>query len=110
VTGHAAGDSEPDLDWEALARPNHTVVVYMGASTAGRIADRLIAAGRAPGTPAMVVFRASRPDEVRCVTTLSALGEAAAAGSGPALLIVGEAMAEATALAPTDFLRQEERA
>ena len=110
VTGHAAGDSEPDLDWEALARPNHTVVVYMGASTAGRIADRLIAAGREPGTPAMVVFRASRPDEVRCVTTLSALGEAAAAGSGPALLIVGEAMAEATALAPTDFLRQEERA
>jgi uroporphyrin-III C-methyltransferase len=110
VTGHAAGDSEPDLDWEALARPNHTVVVYMGASTAGRIADRLIAAGRAPGTPAMVVFRASRPDEVRCITSLSALGEAAAAGSGPALLIVGEAMAEATALAPTDFLRQEERA
>ena len=89
VTGHAAGDSEPDLDWEALARANHTVVIYMGASTAGRIADRLIAAGRAPGTPAMVVFRASRPDEVRCVTTLSALGEAAAAGSGPALLIVG---------------------
>ena len=110
VTGHAAGDSEPDLDWEALARSNHTVVIYMGASTAGRIADRLIAAGRAPGTPAMVVFRASRPDEVRCVTTLSALGEAAAAGSGPALLIVGEAMAEATALAPADFARQEGRA
>ena len=110
VTGHAAGDREPDLDWEALARANHTVVIYMGASTAGRIADRLIAAGRAPGTPAMVVFRASRPDEVRCVTTLSALGEAAAAGSGPALLIVGEAMAEATALEPADFARQEERA
>lgn len=110
VTGHAAGDSEPDLDWEALARPNHTVVVYMGASTAGRIADRLIAAGRAPGTPALVVFRASRPDEVRCVTTLGALGEAATAESGPALLIVGEAMAEAIALAPTDFMRQEERA
>ena len=110
VTGHAAGDSEPDLDWEALARANHTVVIYMGASTAGRIADRLIAAGRAPGTPAVVVFRASRPDEVRCVTTLSALGEAAAAGSGPALLIVGEAMAEATALEPADFARQGERA
>jgi uroporphyrin-III C-methyltransferase len=107
VTGHAAGDREPDLDWEALARPNHTVVVYMGASTAGRIAERLIAAGRAPGTPALVVFRASRPDEVRCVTTLSNLGEAAACGSGPALLIVGEAMAEAIALAPTDFARQE---
>ncbi|MEI7573174.1 MAG: uroporphyrinogen-III C-methyltransferase [Phenylobacterium sp.] len=110
VTGHAAGDSEPDLDWEALARPNHTVVVYMGASTAGRIADRLIAAGRAPRTPALVVFRASRPDEVRCVTTLGALGEAATAESGPALLIVGEAMAEAIALAPTDFVRREERA
>jgi uroporphyrin-III C-methyltransferase len=40
VTGHAA-HGEPDLDWTALARPNQTVVVYMGVSTAGLIAERL---------------------------------------------------------------------
>jgi uroporphyrin-III C-methyltransferase len=35
----------PDLDWQALARPNQTVVVFMGVGTAGMIAARLVAAG-----------------------------------------------------------------
>ena len=108
VTGHAAGEAEPDLDWPALARANHTVVIYMGVSTAGRIAARLIAAGRAPSTPALVVFRASRPDERRIPTRLGDLAEAAASDTGPALLVVGEAMSAALAsLAPTPGLREE---
>ena len=47
VTGHAAKGAAPDLDWASLARPNQTVVIYMGLSTAAGIADSLIAAGRA---------------------------------------------------------------
>lgn len=100
VTGHAAGEGEPDLDWAALSRPNHTVVVYMGASTAGRIASRLVAAGRAPSTPALVVFRASRPDELRVTTRLADLAAAAAVDAGPALLVIGEAMESALASLP----------
>ncbi|MCA6299411.1 MAG: uroporphyrinogen-III C-methyltransferase [Phenylobacterium sp.] len=108
VTGHAAGEAEPDLDWPALARANHTVVIYMGVSTAGRITARLIAAGRSPSTPALVVFRASRPDERRIPTRLGDLAEAAASDTGPALLVVGEAMSAALAsLAPTPGLREE---
>ncbi len=42
VTGHAAAGGEPDLDWASLARPNQTVVIYMGVSTAAAIAARLI--------------------------------------------------------------------
>jgi uroporphyrin-III C-methyltransferase len=93
VTGHAASGGEPDLDWESLARPNQTVVIYMGVSTAAGIAARLIAAGRPGSTPALVVENASRADENRIVTTLAALPAAAEAVTGPALLIVGEAMA-----------------
>jgi uroporphyrin-III C-methyltransferase len=98
VTGHAArkdaaGAGEPDLDWEALARPNHTVVIYMGLSTAGPIAARLLAAGRAGDTPTLIVENASCADERRVTTTLDGLAAAAGALSGPALLIVGEAMA-----------------
>jgi uroporphyrin-III C-methyltransferase len=93
VTGHAASGGEPDLDWAALARPNQTVVIYMGLSTAASIAVRLMAAGRAGATPALIVENASRPDERRIVTTLGGLAEAAAALAGPALLIIGEAMA-----------------
>jgi uroporphyrin-III C-methyltransferase len=94
VTGHAA-HGEPDLDWTALARPNQTVVVYMGVSTAGLIAQRLTAAGRAGATPALVVENASRSDERRILTTLAGLATAAEGLKGPALLMVGEAMAMA---------------
>lgn len=93
VTGHAAKGAEPDLDWEHLAKANHTVVIYMGVSTVAAIAGRLMDAGRDPATPALVVENASRADETRIVTTLGRLAEAAAGLAGPALLIVGEAMA-----------------
>jgi uroporphyrin-III C-methyltransferase len=102
VNGHAArktqdGGGEPDLDWASLAKANHTVVIYMGLSTAAPIAARLLAAGRAGSTPALIVENASRADERRIVTTLAGLADAAAGLHGPALLIVGEAMALAQA-------------
>src|SRR5580692_2294565 len=97
VTGHAAAGGEPDLDWVSLARPNQTVVIYMGVSTAAAIAARLMAAGRAGSTPALVVEDASLPTERRLVTTLAGLPGAAQGVEGPALLIVGEAMALAQA-------------
>lgn len=96
VTGHAA-HGDPDLDWDALARANQTVVIYMGLSTAGLIAGRLIGAGRDAATPALIVVNASRVDEARYPTTLGKLAEVASALSGPALLVVGEAMALAHA-------------
>ena len=101
VTGHAA-HGEPDLDWTALARPNQTVVVYMGVSTAGFIAQRLTAAGPAGATPALIVESASRSDERRILTTLAGLATAAEGLKGPALLMVGEAMAMADIKVPGD--------
>ena len=98
VTGHAQ-NGEPDLDWESLAKANQTVVIYMGVSMAAPIAARLINAGRVGSTPALIVENASRSDERRIVTTLAGLPQAAADVTGPALLIVGEAMAMASASA-----------
>jgi uroporphyrin-III C-methyltransferase len=95
VTGHAA-HGDPDLDWTALANANQTVVIYMGLSTAGLIGERLMAAGRDGATPALIVVNASRADEARYPTTLAQLAATAQGLSGPALLIVGEAMALAT--------------
>ncbi len=97
VTGHAASGGEPDLDWTSLARANHTVVIYMGLSTAPKIAERLIGAGRAPATPVLVVERASLADERRILTRLDRLGEDVAGLDGPAILIVGEVAALAGA-------------
>jgi uroporphyrin-III C-methyltransferase len=95
VTAHGAGGATPDLDWTALARANQTVVFYMGATKAGEIAARLIAAGRDAATPVLITENASLPDERRIVATLSGLGAAAYGLTGPSLLIVGEAMAMA---------------
>ncbi len=95
VTGHAAHGA-PDLDWTSLARANQTVVIYMGLTTAGLIAERLVAAGRDAATPALIVVNASRADEGRYPTTLGKLAQVAEGLSGPALLIVGEAMALAS--------------
>jgi len=97
VTGHAKDGHAPDLDWPALARANQTVVIYMGLANAAAIAARLMHAGRAGTTPALIVENASLATERRVVTTLAGLAEAAAHLTGPALLIVGEAMALARA-------------
>jgi uroporphyrin-III C-methyltransferase len=109
VTAHGAGGETPDLDWTALARANQSVVVYMGLTKAPEIAARLIEAGRAASTPALVVANASLADEQRILTTLAGLGAAAEGLTGPALLIVGEAMAMARVDAPLPPLYGEGR-
>jgi uroporphyrin-III C-methyltransferase len=101
VTGHARDGAEPDLDWAMLGKANQTVVIYMGLSKAAVIAARLMEAGRAPSTPVLVVENASLAGERRICTRLDGLAVAAAGLEGPAMLMIGEAMALArTAPAP----------
>lgn len=97
VTGHAALGKEPDLDWTALARPNQTVVVFMGVGTAGMIAARLIAAGRGPSTPVAIVENATRVNEIAVFGSLDRAAELiqSAGITGPALLVIGEVVAVA---------------
>jgi uroporphyrin-III C-methyltransferase len=95
VTGHAAVSADgqtgdPDLDWDALARPHHTVAVYMGLSSAAMIAARLIEAGRSPATPVALIEKVSLGEERRLTATLADLPAAAASLSGPVILIIGE--------------------
>jgi uroporphyrinogen III methyltransferase/synthase len=68
VTGH-----EPAaIDWARLGAAE-TVVVLMGLTTFGEIAEKLIGAGRAPDTPAAVVRWGTRPDQQVIVGTLATL-------------------------------------
>jgi uroporphyrin-III C-methyltransferase len=94
VTGQSSVESaELDLDWAALARPNHTLAVYMGLSTAPSIAWRLLAEGRSPSTPVLIVSRASLPGERRVQSTLGELAGVSAILQGPAVLLIGETAA-----------------
>lgn len=89
VTAHRVGDSE--ADWSGFADPLTTVVAYMGLAGSAKIRDGLIAAGRDPSTPAAVIARGTRRDSKIAVGRLDALSALAAqAGTGPALIVVGE--------------------
>lgn len=94
VTGHGA-EGEPDVDWAALARGNHTLAIYMGLSTAGQVAERLMASGRAAGTPVAVVAKATLPDQRIELGRLGQLERLIVdrAIEGPALILIGDVVA-----------------
>ena len=87
ITGH---DVEK-IDWTRVGS-SETLVVFMGLSHIGVIADRIIAAGRSPDTPAMAVRWGTRPDQEVLAGTLATLpGQITAGGmKPPATIIIGE--------------------
>lgn len=72
----------------------NTLVIYMGASEATAVRDRLLEAGTNPETPVAIVENGTRPDERVSTGRLADLARLAAThtqdGAGPSLIIVGE--------------------
>jgi uroporphyrin-III C-methyltransferase/precorrin-2 dehydrogenase/sirohydrochlorin ferrochelatase len=113
VSGHEAGGKAPSfehLDLTALASGNNTLVVYMGVTTGAVIAQRLLDAGFRDGLPVIAVENASRPNERRVATTISALAnDAGSLGlNSPAVLIFGEVAGLPAAGAVETILAHEE--
>jgi uroporphyrin-III C-methyltransferase len=101
VTGHEApGKGQSQTDWGALARIP-TLVVLMGLHRADTVCAALIAAGRAPTTPAAVVSRATTSEQRVLVATLATMPEALRASplATPAVLVIGEVAGLAEQLA-----------
>ena len=95
ATGHLRGENEVALDWEALARPRQTVVIYMGMGTLPVICEQLVRHGLPAATPAALVEQASLPGQ-RCITgSLQDLPILAVQHKvrPPALIVVGEVVA-----------------
>jgi uroporphyrin-III C-methyltransferase/precorrin-2 dehydrogenase/sirohydrochlorin ferrochelatase len=93
VTANLADGSEA-VDWSLLGDKQTAVAVYMGLSSAARVRDGLIAAGRAADTPAAIIARGTRPDSRSVAGRLRDLPALAVqAGEGPALLVIGDAVA-----------------
>ncbi len=101
VTAHARAGEALSLDWDRLADPRATLAVYMGKAAAGEVAGRLIGAGLAGATPVAMVENASLPSETTIMTRLDLLGltAMAALGEGPALILIGDAVAGGVAVA-----------
>ena len=91
VTGHLK-DGSLELNWDVLARPRQTVVIYMGVRGLPQLCERLIAHGLPASTPAAMVEHATLPRQRVVAGTLATL-PALAAREGlrpPAMTIVGE--------------------
>ncbi|MFL5823062.1 MAG: uroporphyrinogen-III C-methyltransferase [Solirubrobacteraceae bacterium] len=88
VTGHedpAKGGTA--LNWEALAAFPGTLVIYMGVRQLPAIVRRLIAAGRDPEEPAVLIERGTLPDQRVLEGTLATLPSLDA--SPPAVVLIG---------------------
>ena len=100
VSGHSAIGSKP-VAWPALAAQGHTLAIYMGATEAPAVRDRLLGAGADPSTPVAVIENGTRSDQFVSTGRLADLARLAAAhvqGGGPSLIIVGDVAAYAVAV------------
>jgi uroporphyrin-III C-methyltransferase len=103
VTGHHAGGGDArDVDWAALARGVHTLVLYMALQRLPAIADALLAAGRDRRDPVAILSDATTPRQRLLRTTL---GEAAAVAAtvdraSATLVVIGPVVALSDLLMP----------
>jgi len=93
VTGHDRSGTVPEtVDWAAIARGSPVIVLYMAMKHLGRIAGRLIAAGRAPEEPVAIVSKATTAGQRVLVSCLrdAAASAAAARIEAPTIIVIGE--------------------
>jgi uroporphyrin-III C-methyltransferase/precorrin-2 dehydrogenase/sirohydrochlorin ferrochelatase len=91
ITGHLK-EGTIELDWQAMARPKQTVVIYMGLVGLEQICSKLIAQGVSPEMPAAVIQQGTTQKQRVVESTLQHLAaDVAAAGlKPPSLTIIGE--------------------
>jgi uroporphyrin-III C-methyltransferase/precorrin-2 dehydrogenase/sirohydrochlorin ferrochelatase len=91
AAGHLK-DGTTDLDWQALARPRQTIVVYMGLVGLPVLCRELVAHGLSEATPAAIVQQGTTAEQRVVVGTLATLPALTSVAKlkPPTLIIVGE--------------------
>ena len=84
----------PDQPDHPALPETDTLVQYMGGREAAATAERLLAEGRRPDLPVVVVENCSRADQRVRRLTLSTLALGLDVAQGPVLVMIGEAMAQ----------------
>jgi uroporphyrin-III C-methyltransferase / precorrin-2 dehydrogenase / sirohydrochlorin ferrochelatase len=108
ITGHGRDGQLPkDIDWQSLADPAATTVVYMPVKTLPALVAEGCAAGLDPATPAIAIANATRAEEHRIAGRVGDLPAllAAQSPSGPVIVMIGRVFADhvketADAIAP----------
>lgn len=93
ITGHTRedGNTTENINWQALAQLEGTLVFLMGIKNLQQITDNLIKEGKSKDTPVAIIRWATRPNQQVFTTTLSdAYGMAKSQNiQSPALVVVG---------------------
>ncbi len=91
VTGHRAAD-RTNLDWPELAKPQQTLVIYMGLPGLKEILEHLVEHGMTPDMPAVLVEKATLPEQRVVQGTVTDLAERVKKAEivGPTTIIIGE--------------------
>ncbi|HZQ61358.1 MAG TPA: uroporphyrinogen-III C-methyltransferase [Casimicrobiaceae bacterium] len=96
------GEGHDASEWVQPLLAADAAAIYMGVGEANLIASALIAAGKSPSTPLVIVENASLPNARRVHGSLASLPELAAdAFIGPAIILLGaQFVARSTASLP----------
>lgn len=91
VTGHLK-DGTTDLNWNAIAQPNQTIVFYMGLQTVKELCHELIKHGLPATTPAALVEKGTTQEQKVHIGDLTSLHDIVQKNNvqAPTLIIVGE--------------------
>ena len=95
ITAHA--EKTLDVNWQALAQLNHTLVFYMGVSKADTIQEQLSLAGMNQNTPVAIIENGCRHDQRELIGSLAELSQMVVDGcvKSPALIVVGDTVSVA---------------
>ena len=99
VTGHEQHDWAA-VNWDALAQAGGTLVILMGVELLAQIAQRLLAGGLAPDTPAAVIQQGTLPEQRTIKGTLATIAQHATEEriQSPAIIVFGAVVALSDAL------------
>ncbi|MFC8584045.1 uroporphyrinogen-III C-methyltransferase [Streptomyces sp. NPDC057217] len=97
VSGHVAPDDPRSLvDWASLAKLTGTLVILMGVDKIGRIAEALMAHGKAPETPLALIQEGTTTAQRRVDATLATVEETVRTQEvrPPAVIVIGTVVTE----------------
>lgn len=91
LTGHLHDDDAFNVDWQKIADPDCTLVIYMGLGNLQRICRELIGGGLAVDTPAAAIRGGTTQNQQKVISTLAELPAAVerAGLESPVTIIVG---------------------
>jgi len=109
ISAHA--EKECSINWESLAKLDHTLVFYMGLSKLVTISQQLVKFGLSPSTPSALIENGTQTKQRVVSTTLSNLEQAAQMEQliSPTLIVIGDVVELSQQLAWYETENDEQR-